>query len=350
MGARKVASIPRVLSVAQTQPAPVRNAALGLVDCGNWAVSATWSVPTSAVSGVYVANFVRLDVPGEPANRALFVVRNDGRTSDILVQTSDTTYQAYNRWGGNSLYYGDNQAQFGRAVKVSYNRPVESGQLENDFYYAELPLVRWLERNGYDVAYTSCIDTERRPAELLKHKVFVSSGHDEYWSGTMRANVEAARDAGVNLVFMTGNEVFWKVRWESSIDGQGTPFKTLVCYKETLDDAKIDPSPEWTGTWRDTRFSPPSNGGRPENALTGTLFKAINSVDDTDFAIEVPHAYSRLRFWRNTSDRVVGAGHEGDADERHLGLRMEHRRRPARSPGRLDPPVRDHGDLQRGAA
>ena len=125
---RKVASIQRVLSVAQTQPAPVRNAALGLVDCGNWAVQRPGRCQRAgAVSGVYVANFVRLDVPGEPANRALFVVRNDGRTSDILVQTSDTTYQAYNRWGGNSLYYGDNQAQFGRAVKVSYNRPVESG-------------------------------------------------------------------------------------------------------------------------------------------------------------------------------------------------------------------------------
>ncbi len=323
VGARKVTTIPRVLTSAQVQPAPIRNAALGLVDCGNWAVSATWSVPSAAVSGVYVANFVRLDVAGQPASRALFVVRNDGRQSDILVQTSDSTYQAYNRWGGTSLYSGDNNTQFGRAVKVSYNRPMSSLELENDFYYAELPLVRWLERNGFDVTYTSCVDTERRPAELLKHKIFVSSGHDEYWSGGMRANVEAARDAGVNLIFMTGNEVFWKMRWESSIDGTGTPYKTLVCYKETLDNAKIDPSTEWTGTWRDPRFSPPSNGGRPENALTGTLFKAINSVDDIDFAIEVPYEYSRLRIWRSTSIASLAPGTKATLTNATLGYEWD---------------------------
>lgn len=318
-GARLVTSVPRVLASPQVQPAPIRNAALGLVDCGNWAVSATWNVPATAVSGVYVANFVRLDVPGDLTNRALFVVRNDGRQSDILVQTSDTTYQAYNRWGGNSLYHGDGDAAFGRAVKVSYSRPMEPGQLENDFYYAEMPLVRWLERNGYDVTYASCIDTEQRPAELRRHKVFVSSGHDEYWSSGMRANVEAARDAGVHLIFMTGNEVFWKVRWESSIDGSGAPYKTLVCYKETLENAKVDPSPEWTGTWRDGRFSPPSNGGQPENGLTGTLFKGIISVDDTDFPITVPYEYSRQRFWRNTSVAAIGAGQSATLTNATLG-------------------------------
>ena len=70
----------------------------------------------------------------------------------------------------------------------------------------------------------------------------MSVGHDEYWSGTQRANVEAARDAGVNLAFFSGNEVYWKTRWEPSIDGSNTPYRTLVCYKETWANAKIDPS------------------------------------------------------------------------------------------------------------
>ena len=102
----------------------------------------------------------------------------------------------------------------------------------------------------------------------------MSVGHDEYWSGGQRANVEAARDAGVNLAFFSGNEVFWKTRWETSIDGSATPYRTLVCYKETHDDARYRPADPttWTGTWRDPRFSPPADGGRPENALTGTLF------------------------------------------------------------------------------
>ena len=111
----------------------------------------------------------------------------------------------------------------------------------------------------------------------------MSVGHDEYWSGQQRTNVEAARDAGVNLAFFSGNEIFWKTRWENSIDGTNTPYRTLVCYKETHANAVIDPQdpPTWTGTWRDPRFSPPADGGRPENALTGTIFM-VNGGSDTD--------------------------------------------------------------------
>ena len=110
--------------------------------------------------------------------------------------------------------------------------------------------------------------------------------------------MEAARNAGVHLAFFSGNEVFWKTRWENSTDGSATPHRTLVCYKETHADAEIDPSPEWTGTWRDPRFSPPADGGRPENALTGTLFK-VNGYESR--SIVVPQAEGRMRFWRNTS-------------------------------------------------
>ena len=106
-----------------------------------------------------------------------------------------------------------------------------------------------------------------------------------YWSGGQRANVESALDAGVNLAFFSGNEVFWKTRWEASIDAGATPYRTLVSYKETHAGAKIDPTPVWTGTWRDPRFSPPADGGRPENALTGTLFM-VN--DGATTAIRVP--------------------------------------------------------------
>ena len=71
--------------------------------------------------------------------------------------------------------------------------------------------------------------------------MFLSVGHDEYWSGQQRANVEAARDAGVHLAFFSGNEVFWKTRWENSIDGSRNADRTLVSYKETKANAVIDP-------------------------------------------------------------------------------------------------------------
>src|SRR5438046_8148858 len=134
-------------------------------------------------------------------------------------------------------------------------------------------MVRWLEANGYNVTYSTGVDTDRRGAtELTRHRVYLSVGHDEYWSGGQRANVEAARAAGVNLAFFSGNEIFWKTRWEASTDGSNTPYRTLVCYKETLANRVIDPAdpPIWTGMWRDPRFSPPADGGRPDNAWRGT--------------------------------------------------------------------------------
>ncbi|MGO8366807.1 N,N-dimethylformamidase beta subunit family domain-containing protein, partial [Rhizobium johnstonii] len=74
-------------------------------------------------------------------------------------------------------------------------------------------------------------------------------GHDEYWSGQQRANVEAARDAGVNLQFWRGNEVYWRTRWGKAYSADGTPYRTLISYKETRSPAaSIDPSNEWTGT------------------------------------------------------------------------------------------------------
>ena len=114
----------------------------------------------------------------------------------------------------------------------------------------------------------------------------MSSGHDEYWSGSERANVLAARNAGVNLAFFTGNEIFWKTRWAPSSDGSNTPDRTLITYKETHFNAPIDPEdpPTWTGSWADPRFSPPADGDDPANALSGQEFE----VDSGTSEITVP--------------------------------------------------------------
>ena len=119
MGARRVATVRPSIALPQSQPACLTQTATGLVDCGNWAESAVWIVPSTSVSGVYIAKLVREDgVSG--ASHIIFIVRDDARQSDVLFQTSDTTWQAYNSYGGNSLYTG---APAGRAYKVSYNRP-----------------------------------------------------------------------------------------------------------------------------------------------------------------------------------------------------------------------------------
>jgi hypothetical protein len=308
-GARLITTIN--MTSKQNQPAPVTNSTTGEVDAGNWAVTASWAVPATAVSGVYFAHLVD-NTNTSNENEIPFIVRADESTSDILFQTSDTTWQAYNGWGGANFYGGNGpggDSAPGRAYKLSYNRPIATRDGVGTFagpqdflFGGEYPAIFWLEQNGYDVSYIAEVDTARSPSLLNQHKIFTSTGHDEYWDTTARANIEAARGSGLNLIFMSGNEVYWKTRWEPSIDGSSTPYRTLVCYKETRYNAPLDPldaSPtwEWTGTWRDPRFSPPADGGRPENNLTGTIFQVDSWRSD---AIEVPYAMSGLRFWRNT--------------------------------------------------
>src|SRR5215813_3128298 len=103
-GARKVVSdMQPSASLPQSQPECLNDSeTTGLIDCGNWAVSASWAVPSDAVSGLYLAHLVRDDTGG--SSLVPFVVRNDASHSDLLFQTSDTTWQAYNSYGGNSLY------------------------------------------------------------------------------------------------------------------------------------------------------------------------------------------------------------------------------------------------------
>ncbi len=320
-GARKVATVNPSAAFPQVQPQCLNDAATGLIDCGNWAVSASWTVPSTAVSGLYIAKLVRTD--GQGASHVPFVVRDDSSHSDLSLQTSDSTWTAYNAYGGNSLYKG---SPVGRAYKVSYNRPYLSRVSEVDghnwIFAAEYPMIRFLEANGYDLTYTTDVDSARRGTLIKNHKVFISSGHDEYWSGEQRANVQAARDAGVNLAFFSANSVYWKTRWEPSIDGSATDWRTIVCYKETKNSSPQDPQypGQWTGTWRDPRYSPPSNGGRPENELQGTLYM----VDPpTDFAMQIPAAFSKLRFWRNTSVASAAAGSTVTLADATLGYEFD---------------------------
>ncbi|MEU8267314.1 DUF4082 domain-containing protein [Sphaerisporangium sp. NPDC049002] len=324
MGARLIATIQPSVPLPQTQPACLTDPATALVDCGNWAVSASWAVPNTAVSGVYIGKLVREDGTAG-ASHVIFVLRDDVRKSDLLFKTSDASWQAYNAYGGNSLYYGN--APIGRAYKVSYNRPFTTnccpcclGENNTWFFTIEYPMVRWLEANAYDVSYFSSVDTAARAPLLLQHKVVMSVGHDEYWSDDMRTNIENARDSGVNIAFFSGNEMFWKTRWEPSIDGTSTAFRTMVCYKETHANAKIDPSPQWTGTWRDPRFSPPSNGGRPENAVTGTLFMVNGVVNDS---MTVPATFAQMRLWRNTSVAQLQPGQVATLPAGTLGFEWD---------------------------
>ena len=253
-------------------------------------VGVRWTVPSNAVSGVYIAHLVRDDSKDPGGDSQIpFVVRNDSSHSDIVVATSDATWEAYNDYGGNSLYTctvacpPGNPLAYKAAYAVSYNRPFD-GALQTDggasyLYYAEYQMIRLLEENGYDVSYVSDSDLDQNASLLLNHKLFISSGHDEYWSGNERANVQAALDAGVNLAFFSGNEMFWKTRWANE---RGRLQHALPDAHHLQGDAlqrrrstPQDP-PTWTGHLGRPALQPAGGRREPANALTGQQF-VVNS-------------------------------------------------------------------------
>jgi hypothetical protein len=312
------------------QPPGISDPSLGLLDCSNWSESASWAIPANAVSGLYIAKLERL---AGGSNHIVFIVRNDNSNSDLYLQFPDARWQAYNGYGGNSTYDGNVPgAQQGHASKVSYNRPFfQYNSLFNtdgkgaDWYMNnEYPMIRWLERNGYDVTYTSSNDVANNGSRLLNHKVFISIGHDEYWSKEQRNNVEAARDQGVHLAFFSGNEVYWKIRWEGN---DGSEDRTMVCYKEgflgngglgerTCGGKCDGTSSEWTGLWR---TGGDYDAGKPENALTGQ----ISWTEGVDQPIKVPSYYKNLRFWRNTVVASLANGQTASLGDRVLGYEWD---------------------------
>ena len=272
-GARKLLTV-TLPGVRQQLPTP--DPVTGLIEC-NWSPSYVLTVPddpsdpTNWMSGIYLAKLTGVDNHKE--RYIPFVVRDDGRSSDFLFQNSVTTYLAYNSWGGLSLYTNP------RAFKVSFNRPNNLGAGAADFinYGWENDMLRFLEREGYDVSYATDLDTHLRGELLLKHKAFLVVGHDEYWSWQMRDNVEHARDQGVSLGFFGANTAYWQVRFEPS-PITGAPNRTMVCYKS----AKLDPTAQGDPanqhlTTTEFRLSPVN---RPEDAMIGGMYETGNINGD----------------------------------------------------------------------
>ena len=320
-GARLVDTIQHQSTTAIVQPNPIVDPATGLVDAGNWQVTDAWNVPSDAVSGVYVAN---ID-DGTQEFQIPFIIKNSSSNSDIVFQTADETWQAYNGWGGANLYGGNGPAPTGAAYAVSYNRPITtfdssgfSSGPQDSLFGAEYSAIYWLEQNGYDVSYISGLDTATNRSLLLNHKIFMDVGHDEYWTDSQVANVQAAANAGVNLAFMSGNEIFWQTRFEPSIAGGTTANRTLVSYKDSHFQTVVDPNGTGTGT-----FEAPTNWGgaaMPTNALTGTNFQ----VDQTNLGpITIPYGETQLRIWRNTSVANTAPGQTATLSSDLLGYEWD---------------------------
>ncbi|HYT25540.1 MAG TPA: N,N-dimethylformamidase beta subunit family domain-containing protein [Actinomycetota bacterium] len=261
LGARLVwrsAAIP-----GRRQPPPVRTPGTNLL-ATHWPPALALPLTPTWPQGDYL-----LKLTAATGQRYVpLTIRDDTSHAALLIQNAVTTWQAYNAWGGASLYHGPHGNPATRSRVVSFDRPYDPPGLgAGDFLGNELPLVRLVEQHGLDVTYATDLDLHRHPERLLAHRALVSLGHDEYWSTRMRRGAETARAHGVNLAFLGANAVFRHIRLQPSPLG---PDREEVNYKpwSAGDDPawRSDPG-EVTTDWR----QPPLND--PESRLLGAQYQ-----------------------------------------------------------------------------
>jgi len=213
-------------------------------------------------------------------------VRDDASHAAVVIQSSITTWQAYNRWGGYSLYYGNSGGALSfthapgggsfanRARIVSFDRPYDHDWASGaaDFVGNELPVICQAEQLGLDVTYWTDVDLHARPQLLANHRALISLGHDEYWSLEMRDGAEQALRAGVNLAFLGANACYRQIRLGSSPLGSN---RLQTCYKSSAEDPMtgVD-NAVVTVNWP----QPPVS--RPESELIGSTYQDVGAVAD----------------------------------------------------------------------
>ena len=272
VGARNMTSLGTFPGLHQAIPLP--DPVTGIVVC-KWVKSTTFVVPATWTTGVYLA---KLNASSGNKSFIFFVVRNDSGHEDFAFQTSVTTYQAYNVYGGTSLYNNNTDKsvyKYDTATKVSFDRPFIPGDSNGAGHYLwwEYPFVRWAESQGFDMTYITDVDTHTNVNPLTNHKGFLSVGHDEYWSRGMRENVQNAINAGVNVAFFSANTSYWQIRFEPN--DAGVPNRVEVGYKVwAIYNTPPGPDPMYgvnnaivTTNWRED----PVN--QPENGLIGVMYE-----------------------------------------------------------------------------
>ncbi len=237
----------------------------GLIAC-KWAPTLEVETDASWLRGVYVVKLTRDD--GYQRYVPFFVMDAQPR-SEVVVMIPTTTWAAYNTWGGTSLY--DDKFRVtgkGRAFQSSFDRPYYRGQGTGHLLSDELGLIQWLEAQGLDVGYVPNEELDRSGEALSEAKVLILSGHDEYWTRSIRDRADRAVAEGRSLINLGANQAYWQVRLEPAADGRER--RIVTCYKG--DAARFDPvgprSPDLTAKFRDLPVP------RPENALLGVMFSA----------------------------------------------------------------------------
>ncbi len=272
VGAREVWRSPEQPPLVQ--PPAVVDKATGMREAP-WSPSlevATASWPP----GVYL---LKLESADGGSTYVPLVVRDDDSRAALLIQSSVTTWQAYNDWGGANQYSGPGGGS-GRSRVVSFDRPY-NGNGSGEFFGREFEMVWFVEQHGLDATWWTDVDLNDRPQRVLQHQALISLGHDEYYTPTMAAALAAARDQGVNLAFIGANAIYRKIRLEPSPLG---PSRRQVNYRSASEDPATKANPaDATVEWR----SPPVN--RPESTIVGNYYEC-NPVK-ADLVITEPDAW-----------------------------------------------------------
>ncbi|MEV4439845.1 N,N-dimethylformamidase beta subunit family domain-containing protein [Streptomyces sp. NPDC049577] len=251
------------------QPLPAAAGATRTVAAG-WRPSL--EVPTRGwPEGAYL---VRLTADSGGQRYVPITVRSARTAGRLVLVNAVGTWQAYNTWGGHSLYHGPGGKgdYAARSLAVSCDRPYD-GNGAPLFTTYEQPAIALAERLGLPLAYVTTMDLDREPDLLRGAHGVVSLGHDEYWTPAVRARVTAARDAGTNVAFLGANACFRRIRLEHT---EGGDRRLVVCYKTdwSLDPMAGKDDAAVTTDWRE----PPH--ADPENSLTGTLYESNPTTAD----------------------------------------------------------------------
>ena len=193
-----------------------------------------------------------------------FTVRSKSVSGRLVLVNAVTTYEAYNRWGGYSLYGGPGNNFGTRSSKASFDRPYDENGARILTQY-EWPIIAEAERDNLPLAYLTSLELDSDSHALDGARGMVSMGHDEYWSVGMRRTVTKARDAGTNLAFLGANSMYWRVRFEPGVLGAN---RVVVGYKSAAQDP-VKNLASTTTMWRS--YPKPL----AENSLTGMLYECF---------------------------------------------------------------------------
>jgi hypothetical protein len=253
-----------------------------------WEPSLRFVVPADWLSGIYIFKLVTDD---GAQYQLPITIRNDQATNDLVFVSAVTSWQAYNLWGGCSLYECPGDRSRARANIVSFDRPYarEYHDGSADLLDHELGLVALIEELGLPVSYVTDVDLHTRPALATGHRSILSPAHDEYYTTPMRRTLEAARSKGTNLAFFGANAVYRKIRLEPSWDGRAN--RREVNYRSTKDPGTKGAVKETTVEWR---IAPV---GEPEAALIGIQYACAN--------VDAPMKIANAAHWVYAGTKVT---------------------------------------------